>query len=168
MTMAMVGKRAGYSAGLVAYRFGSKQGLLEQVTDRILQLWSTRVVPEIDDKGMKRFMDSAEAYLKAAESNTVMMRAIFRLMQESYTSCPELLPYFQKFDASVRKIIQDAVKVDQKNGKVGKKLNPKAFSVIYVGLLRGIAIQYFINPKDIDMGPVRRLVKSVYTTQLSN
>src|ERR1700752_4083509 len=51
MTMAAIGKRAGYSHGLVTARFGSKEGLLWALVDRMVNEWRAESLwPSIENQ----------------------------------------------------------------------------------------------------------------------
>ena len=51
MTMAAIGQRAGYSHGLVTARFGSKEGLLWALVDRMVNEWRAELLaPAIVDQ----------------------------------------------------------------------------------------------------------------------
>ena len=160
-TLAKVGKKAGFSGGLVSYRFGSKSGLLMATTERILELWRTRVLSSFDSEGTQWLMDVADAYLDAAKKRSDLMLALFRLMQDSYCSCPEILQHFQEFDVTVRSVIIDKIKAGKKSKQIQKNVDAEAFALAYVGVLRGITLQYFINPKAVDLKTANSIVRDM-------
>ena len=153
MTLAQVGKSAGFTGGLVSYRFGSKIGLLKAVSERILDLWMSRVVRQslANMTGIQELEKLTELYFNSIRGKSPLMLALFRLMNESYSSYRELAPYFQQFDKDVRRDISKIVEDSKKVGEVSKSIDSEAFAVAYIGVLRGVAMQYFINNSAIDL-----------------
>lgn len=153
MTLAKIGKVAGFSGGLVSYRFGSKQKLLEETAQRILDLWRERVLlPSVEEAQGIDFLElTSRRYLQAVEAKSDLMLAQFRLMNESYSTCKELRPFFSDYDKEVRQGIVDILKPLQKTREIDPKVNLDDFAVVYMGMLRGIAVQYFVNAEAVDL-----------------
>ena len=153
MTLARIGKVAGFSGGLISYRFGSKQKLLEATAQRILDLWRERVLlPSMEEAQGIDFLEfTGRRYLQAVEAKSDLMLAQFRLMNESYSTCKELRPFFSDYDKEVRQGIVDILQPLQKTGEIDPEVNLDNFAVVYMGMLRGIAVQYFVDGKAIDL-----------------
>jgi len=66
MSLAKLGKLAGFSGGLVSYRFGSKANMLQAVADRILELWERRNESALDD-----LKTLSKLYLASVERNLI-------------------------------------------------------------------------------------------------
>jgi len=158
MTLAKVGKAAGFTGGLVSYRFGSKSGLLQAVSERILELWSAKILQDsklAKSSGIERLKIVAEEYLTNVRKRSPLMTAQLRLMHASYGSCPDLLPYFQANDKDVRESIVFIISEDK---HFSKDVDPIAFATVFIGTLRGVAQQYFINPKDVDLEQAKHMI----------
>jgi len=71
MALIKVGKTAGFTGGLVSYRFGSKSDLLQAVSERILELWNNKTLDNktLDNKtliassGIEQLKLIPDAYL---------------------------------------------------------------------------------------------------------
>jgi hypothetical protein len=83
-------------------------------------------------------------------------------MNESYSSYKELQPAFQEFDDGVRRGIVDMLKPAQAEGTVRADANLETFAIIYIGVLRGIAIQYFIHEKAIDFEATYEMLEKAF------
>ncbi|BFM15762.1 hypothetical protein R50073_19450 [Maricurvus nonylphenolicus] len=153
VTLAQIGREAGFSGGLISYRFGSKAGLLEAVSERILELWEKQVFSSIEESSSP--LDAARhvtsMYLHNVGIKSDLMLAQYRLMNESYSTCREILPYFKAFDLRIRKIIVNAIEKAKVSGTVNADVDSEAFAVTYVGMLRGVAVQYFINKEIVNL-----------------
>lgn len=151
VTLVKVGEEAGYSRGLVNYRFGSKTNLLKATTERILELWMDRVLHPVhaDEPGIENLEMMSKLYIDAVLKRSELMMALFRLMNESYGSQSELRPIFEDFDNTVRKNIVEQLRPQQESGVINKDVNLASFAVMLIGMLRGIAIQSFVNSKSV-------------------
>jgi AcrR family transcriptional regulator len=168
MTLAKVGKAAGFTGGLVSYRFGSKIGLLQAVSERILELWKTNTQNNKklqDAKGVDKFKLIAEDYLKDVRKRSDLLVAQYRLMQASYGSCPELLPYFKEFDQSIRNDISDFIKASP---GIRSDINAEAFAATLLATLRGLTQQYFINQQDIDLEETKLVIWGICDSLLDS
>jgi len=156
MTFAKLGEEAGVSRGLPGYRFGSKSELLKAVTERILDLWEERVVrpAHADEGGVENLERLARLYVDAVVAGSDLMVAQYRLMNESYCSYEELQPAFEDYDQRVRQWVVNSLKPAQKAGEIKKSVDLESFAVLYIGMLRGVAMQYFINKSAFDINTV--------------
>lgn len=153
MTMAKVGKEAGFTGGLVSYRFGSKSGLLKAVSEKILNDWEARLIPnanieEAEIKGIALLKEISNQYLNYIGKRTHFMVALHRLMNASYGTLPELLPYFEAYDEKIRGYV---IKILESETRIKKDTNKEAFAICFIGALRGIAVQSFISKDNVDL-----------------
>ena len=158
MTLAKVGKTAGYTGGLVSYRFGSKEGLLKAVSERIVELWNAKTLqaPKVlKAQGVERLKLIACDYIESVRAGSPMLLALHRLLNASFSSCPYLLPYFQAFDANVRASVASTL---TEHEQLSPDFDADAFAVIYISTLRGVAQQYFINQSDVDLDTAKQMV----------
>ena len=153
MTLTKIGKESGFSGGLVSYRFGSKRNLLVATADRILELWQKRVIEpaNLDSDTLEGLEMVVRLYFKAVRSRSDLMMAQFRLMNVSYSSYPELQPAFQDYDKKLRANIVEHIDRARARGDVKAEADAHTFAIMLMGMLRGIAMQSFVDPKAIDL-----------------
>ena len=172
MTLANVGKEAGFTGGLVSYRFGSKIGLLKAVSTRILELWRKRVLAKAftasNGSTLDYLLSTIDIYLKAIKTRSDLMLALFRMFTESYSSYPELRPYFQEYDREARNSVSSMVVKAQESGEVSKEIDADTFAVLYIGSLRGTAMQYFVDGDEIDLEATKLEMKRYCRLMLTN
>lgn len=153
MTLTKIGKESGFSGGLVSYRFGSKRNLLIATADRILELWQKRVIEpaNLDSDTLEGLEMVVRLYFKAVRSRSDLMMAQFRLMNVSYSSYPELQPAFQDYDKKLRANIVEHIDRARSRGDVKAEADAHTFAIMLMGMLRGIAMQSFVDPKAVDL-----------------
>lgn len=153
MTLTKIGKESGFSGGLVSYRFGSKRNLLIATADRILELWQKRVIEpaNLDSDTLEGLEMVVRLYFKAVRSRSDLMMAQFRLMNVSYSSYPELQPAFQDYDKKLRANIIEHIDRARARGDVKAEADANTFAIMLMGMLRGIAMQSFVDPKAVDL-----------------
>ena len=153
MTLTKICKESGFSGGLVSYRFGSKRNLLIATADRILELWQKRVIEpaNLDSDTLEGLEMVVRLYFKAVRSRSDLMMAQFRLMNVSYSSYPELQPAFQDYDKKLRANIVEHIDRARSRGDVKAEADAHTFAIMLMGMLRGIAMQSFVDPKAVDL-----------------
>ncbi len=170
MTLASVGKEAGFTGGLVTYRFGSKAGLLQAVCDRVFELWRKNVVNVAGVEqitGLKSINKLTELYFHALRDRSDLLLALFRLMNESHTAFPELIPFFREFDGRIREHIGGIVDRGKKANVFSKSIDTESFSIVYLGMLRGTAMQYMIEGETMDLDKAEAMVSKVCQRSLA-
>jgi len=124
MSLARLGKVAGFSGGLISYRFGTKSNML-----------------------------------KAVENDLIM--ALFRLMNDSYSTHKELKSQFSEYDNKARSIIINLLEKGIASGEIKTSIDPRGVAVFYIAILRGAALQYFIDEKNVDLKQIDRMVSNM-------
>ncbi len=154
MTLAKIGKEAGYTGGLVSYRFGSKLGLLKAVCEHILNLLSQQVLDKAKNEGaigIEGIREMTEIYLDAVEKKSDLMLALFSIMNVGCTARTELSPIFEEFDNRLRRQMAETIEKGKQAGEVSTTLDSEAFAIAYLGMLRGTALQYFTDADLVDL-----------------
>ncbi|BFM16939.1 hypothetical protein R50073_31220 [Maricurvus nonylphenolicus] len=172
MTLASVGKKAGFSGGLVSYRFGSKSNLLKATADRILELWQSRVVDpalseELEDDATAQIKTVSRLYLEAVAAKSDLIMAQFRLMNDSYSTYKELQPTFQEYDRAVRNNLVERIQAFQDKGSIRKDIDVESIVISLVGTLRGVAVQYFIDSESVDLKKVYKTMEDLTDSLLA-
>ena len=90
-------------------------------------------------------------YFKAVRSRSDLMMAQFRLMNVSYSSYPELQPAFQDYDKKLRANIVEHIDRARARGDVKTEADAHTFAITLMGMLRGVAMQSFVDPKAVDL-----------------
>ncbi|HPA37499.1 MAG TPA: TetR/AcrR family transcriptional regulator [Phenylobacterium sp.] len=154
-TFANIGERAGYSRGLVTQRFGSKQGLIEAMIER-LQL---RIGALLEDRGVEgmsgldQVLANVDVFLAALERDGEL-RAYFVLLASAVADVSELRAPFAAAHKQVEQSYEALFRQGQAEGVVKPDLDAAAAALMTGALLFGLSMQLLLDP-DMDLGPIR-------------
>lgn len=156
MTFAAIGDRAGYSRGLVTARFGSKEGPVEALIDRIVGTWSHRnVLPRSKGlPGLDRVAAMLDAILRQAERNPRGLRVLYALSFEALGHDEELRSTFAKFHDAMRADVASLISKGRRDGTIRADASPSLEAAMIVAGLRGIGYQWLLDPEHFDPVPV--------------
>lgn len=165
LTFAAIGDRAGYSRGLVTARFGSKDGLIDALIDRIVTTWSHRnVIPRTKGRsGLDGAIILIDAIRAQAAKDPRGLRVLYSLMFEAVGSEDDLRERFAAFQATMRSDFAQCVRRGQRDGSVRRGPSPDREGELLVAGLRGIGFQWLIDPDAFD--PVKALTYLRDTTE---
>jgi AcrR family transcriptional regulator len=163
VTLARIGERAGYSRGIVTHQFGTKKAMLEALA----RATQAGFVPGLADlpPGLERVLRLIDGYIGALDGIGLMNRAFLLLWAEAATA-PELAPIFRERDEAFRADIRGDIAAGITEGTVHPDTSADDVAVAVVGQLRGIALQYLLDPRAVDTGRLRRLVSGYWRQSL--
>jgi AcrR family transcriptional regulator len=163
VTLARIGERAGYSRGIVTHQFGSKKAMLEALA----RATQAGFVPGLADlpPGLERVLRLIDGYIGALDGIGLMNRAFLQLWAEAATA-PELAPIFRERDEAFRADLRGDIAAGIAEGTVHPDTSADDVAVAVVGQLRGIALQYLLDPGAIDIGRLRRAVSGHWRRSL--
>jgi AcrR family transcriptional regulator len=152
-TLQAIGAEAGYSRGLVSHRFGSKEGLLWALLERMFGHWSTDSLnPAVGGQvGIAALHAAVEAMRHSVHARPERLRAFYALLFESLGPLPVLRPKVAEFHRrqrdGVARWIQDGIAA----GTVRADVDAAAQAALFMSAIRGAAYQWLIDPEvDID------------------
>jgi AcrR family transcriptional regulator len=147
-----IGVRAGYSPSLVSHRFGSKEGLLRELVLGMLDRWGTDVRdPAVADRtGVAALEAIAATHRQAVTLTPDAVRALYMLLFDSMDK-PELRAEFAQLDGRMREGIERLLVAGVASGNVRADADTSAQSVLFLAVLRGIALQWLVDPASLDL-----------------
>jgi AcrR family transcriptional regulator len=152
-SLAEIGRRAGYSHGLVHHRFGSKDALVERLTDEAVHLFTDTSMRNIGDAtGARAVRIVAETYLDLVQGPHDIARVHLLVWSEAIAAGSGKRPYRARWDRIFRRSLAALVAAGIAEGNVRPEVDPDAAAVVIVGLLRGVALQLLL---DGDAGEAR-------------
>jgi AcrR family transcriptional regulator len=156
VTMAAIADHAGYSHGLITGRFGSKEGLLWSLLQRMVVDWRHEVIlPELADLAGREALHHITTTLRRSWArHESAMRAVYVLMFEAPLSVEILRENTATLHHDTRKEIEGAISRAIDDETVSSSVNPAVVSRLFVGALRGAAYQHLLEPEafPIDIG----------------
>ncbi len=158
-TLEQVGLRAGYSRGLVTQRFGSKEGLIEALVERLHHHFNELLgVSGIDQlPGLDATLAYIDIYLANLENSETSMRAYYVLVSESIGVLPGLRATFIASKSRATQGIRILIERAQKEGSVRPDLDAGAVSDMATGLIMGLTLQWLLDPST-DLPRIRKVV----------
>lgn len=146
-SLAEVGELAGYSRGLANHHFGSKAALVE----RLSRQTQAEFVADFDAAGdeIEVLCALTSRYLTRIAADPDAARAFFVMWGSALPSEASLRPTFAADDAQFRDGVEVLLRRGQASKTVAAELDPKGGAVALVGMLRGVAAQYLIEPDEV-------------------
>jgi len=156
-TLAQIGEKAGYSRGLVNERFGSKGELVRVLADEFQTYFAhDQLEPALAGKhGLEALLITIDTYLDSVVRSEHLGRAYYELLGESIGLVPEIHATFVEADRAIRAGVESTVLSAVRAGEIPEDVDAKAFAVFIVGLLRGIVLQWLLDPSGFDLAAVR-------------
>lgn len=153
-TLAMIGERAGYSHGLVTRRFGSKEGLLLALVDRMTIGWyATYVSPEVDaSNGLEGLRIRVSFIREGWNISMRRMRALYSLMFEAAIQpLPSLTEQMQELNRVSLRSTADAAARGVQDGSIRADVDPEAVARQMTAQFRGVAYLSMLLPDEFDV-----------------
>ncbi len=168
-TLAQVGEESGYSRGLVSHRFGSKAGLLEALMRRITgRFLEDQVRPAIDDRsGIAALVTMVDTYFNELTAREERLRTVYVLMGEALGPVPEIRDVFMSLNKGFRDNARQWIEDGIATGEMRAGLDPSAEAALFIGTLRGVAMQWITEPRCFDLEAVRESIKDAVRRHLA-
>jgi AcrR family transcriptional regulator len=138
VSLAEVGRLAGYSSGIVSHHFGGKQQLLAAVVKHA-QLFDLPLTS--GSSGLDQLSLLISTYLTTLRERAPAPQAFLLLWSEAVASDPVLAPLFAERDAWFRDLLAGYVRSGMDDGSIRTDADPEAVAVSVLGLLRGLGMQ---------------------------
>jgi AcrR family transcriptional regulator len=157
VSMMAIGRRSGFSHGLVMARFGSKAGLIRAVTEKVQSEFAAAVNTAIGDaKGFAGLVGVVNGFFAGRAETSTAAAAFYVLLGESMRNDPELREAFVRADESFRRFVGRFLRQARDDGELDPSVSIPAAAVLIVGMLRGTAMQGVLNPEALPAETVRR------------
>ena len=166
-TVAQIGTAAGYSRGLVTQHFGSKLGLVRSLLELIRDGFEEETVPGVASVPDRELLQAwVDRYIAALEADSARYRAILALQAESITSLEELRSDIAELNEMVRAYLKGRLAAAQARGEIRRGVDVHALVTAVLGMLRGTASQYLIDPDATDLQSVGQAAKGMISAYL--
>ncbi len=154
-TFVQIGKRAGYSRGLVTTRFGSKAGLLDALIDHIVIGWMDRTLKPMrnEDDGLAGALVLLEGIWRQVERDDRQLRALYIMMFDSITAEPALQAKMAELHAFLRASIAESLSRGVADGSVKRDVDVDMEAALLLSTLRGVTFQWMLDPERFDPVP---------------
>ena len=138
VSIADVGRAAGYSRGIVTHQFGGKPGLLETV---VLHAQNFEVPGAGSGSGLQQLTRLLGAYLKNLRDRAPASQAFLLMWTEALGGEPTLTALYAERDVGFRALLADLVRAGIDDHSIRADADPTTVALAIVGALRGIGLQ---------------------------
>lgn len=152
-SMAQIGERAGYSRGLANHHFGSKSDLIERLAERVQDDFTESLLVNGSSTGLDAILTIVRAYLRHFEAPTPAARALLVMWGATFPS-QSSVDGIGEADNRSRDLVQMWIERGQVDGSVRADVDPSAFSIVLLAIVRGVAAQRLTDAAAIDVDAV--------------
>jgi AcrR family transcriptional regulator len=168
-SLAQVGNEAGYTGGLVSHHFGSKEGLLRDLVGRITgRFYADQIRSAIEGlSGIDALCALVDTYLNELVVRQERMRALYVLMGEALGPVSEINEVFAELNRGFRVNAGDVIRAGVLAGEIRSELDTEVEAGLFVGMLRGVALQWMTDSRCFDLGAVSESLKDALRRHLA-
>jgi AcrR family transcriptional regulator len=160
ITLAEVGAAAGYSRGLPAHLFGTKEALLVRVVESFFDgPWGYVLPPQEPGCGIEGVFELLKHWFEGSAKYPEYVRTYQILMGEA--SCKmaneissDLREVILRTDSYASTRFYNYLIESKAKGEIRKDIDPKQYSFMIAGGARGIIGQWILNPDAFDIKQV--------------
>jgi AcrR family transcriptional regulator len=151
-TLEAIGAEAGYSRGLVSHRWGSKDKLLEELVDRVLEDFRKGLLERLRGlSGLDAVFCEIDCYLEGMDDPPLSSRAFFVLMLESIGPAPQIREHFARFSSRWQASLERTLAKGQEAGSIRPDVKPAEEARLLIATLRGLRTQSMLDPATSDI-----------------
>jgi len=152
-TLADIGRRAGYSQGLVTRRFGSKANLMVVLVERMTARYgSDRIAETIGNRtGAAAVTHIVRQIREDARRSPESLRSFYALMYEGVKPVPALHDRLRDLNREFLDKLVEVLAAGLDAGTVRPGTDPVAAATMVASCLRGIAFFWLLDPEGFDI-----------------
>lgn len=152
-TLIEIGKRAGYSHGLVTRRFGTKANLVQSLIATLSKRFGH--VEMSQTVGNAVGVDAIDTLLVSirvnAEESPQSLRGFYALMFESLKPAVGLQEYVSGIHRDFLDDVEKAVAQGVETGRLAEGADPRELAELMMNLLRGLAFRWLLDAENVDI-----------------
>jgi AcrR family transcriptional regulator len=160
LTLAECGEAAGYSRGLAAHYFGSKDELIAAIANHIVADYVQRLRSGSQGKkGLEGFLDSLEFYVDSGRSRPLQSRA-FHAVLGAGPAYPQLAEAISRLNRESVDALARGLTACKRLGAVRADIDTRSQAALILSMLRGVMVQWLLDPQGVDLNRVKRELRS--------
>ncbi len=166
-TLSAVGERAGYSRGLAQARFGDKESMFLQLSERCKWIWIQQLR---SSQGNKVGVDALLSRIDAIESFVTRdrdhARVLYILWFESVGSISTMRDGLKNFHRNAREDISTLIVQAKGLNEVEKEFDENTYATQFCATFFGLCYQWLVADEDIAISDQINVFKSQVKQQL--
>lgn len=166
VSMAQIGRAAGYSGGLPAVRFGSKTELLGAVVDSIEEWFNRAVERNLGGaRGLAAVRVRVSTHFEGARETSMATVALYQLYVESLASISDLRPRIAALGRAFRDGFVRHLEEARAMGEIDDSVDIEHHANLIVAAMRGAVIQSLIDDGATDLTAARDQICDFFTRE---
>ena len=167
-TLEAIGAESGYSRGLVSHRWGTKDKLLEELVDRVLEDFRVGLLQRLRGlTGLDALFCEIDCYLEGMDDPPLSSRAFFVLMLESIGPAPQIREHFARFSKKWQASLSRTIGKGQQLGSIRADVKAADEARLLIATLRGLRTQSMLDPASSDIARDIAALKATLTQRLA-
>ncbi len=156
MTLAEVGKLAGYSRGLAAHRFGNKAGLVHALAGYVGERFGQqRKKGPTLEPGLPAILGTIHFYFSRRGDAWTATRALLVMMTESLMPpAAGLRDEMAAYNRAALAWFEQHIRIGMARGNIAPDTDPASTAVVLLGTMRGVMQQWLVDDR-IKLAAVR-------------
>jgi AcrR family transcriptional regulator len=160
LTLAECGEAAGYSRGLAAHYFGSKNELIAAIANHIVADYVQRLRSgSRGKKGFEGFLEGVEFYIDSGRSRPLQSQA-FHAVLGAGPVYPQLADTVSRLNRESVDAFARGLTACKKRGTVRSDIDTRAQATLILSMLRGVMAQWLLDPQGVDLNRIKRELRS--------
>lgn len=149
MTLGDVGETAGYSRGIAAHYFKSKDGLLQAAAEDIYEHYSRLLGGDSTRPGLETIFQFVD--LSCTTRRLPSSRAMYLMQKDAFFNTAGLAGILKKYNRQALNRLEREIRVGIANGEIRKDADPKSEAMILLAMTRGIRSQWILAPNKVNL-----------------
>ncbi|WP_444984828.1 TetR/AcrR family transcriptional regulator [Halomonas mongoliensis] len=151
-TLKDVGELAGYSRGLASYRFGSKDGLFQEILAQGRKEWAQELRRLVGDRrGLEALLAATEAMRSFLTRSSDQYRAMLILWHEASGNASPLVEKLRDHHMIQRRDVRRWIEQGIAEGEIMSEADPEFYAAMATSMFYGTAYQWHLNPEAFDL-----------------
>ncbi|RXH06672.1 TetR/AcrR family transcriptional regulator [Bradyrhizobium vignae] len=164
-TLGEVGEAAGYSKGIAAHYFKTKDRMLQAAAEYVNEVYAQLLVETSAKPGLETLMRFVE--MSCAPLRLELSRAIYLMQKEAFFNTSGLADVFRKYNKRAVKRLESEIRAGIANGEIRKDADPKAEAIVLLALTRGLRTQWILAPDKLNLLKMKTEMADFVRTNLS-
>lgn len=157
VTSARIQQASGLSRGLVSYYFGSKEGLILALIDKTRETFTEVYNPIRENSdGLTGILSIFDLYIRRLQQDSSPAVVMILIAADSARDDESQVGIkIKSAFAYFRQLFVDLIEIGKIDGSVGKQINSEPVSALLESIIRGLVLQYLIDPTQINLEAIR-------------
>lgn len=156
LTLAECGEAAGYSRGLAAHYFNSKEGLISAIATHIVDDYGQRMRADRRTRtGLAGLLESVAYYIDSGRTHAIALRAFHAVLGAAHSQ-PALKSAIAELNRNTVSHFALMLRGGIQRGEVRATIDADAQGVLIISALRGVMRQWLLDPEHVDLDAIKK------------